>query len=109
MFKDFYFAFIQFQKLDNAKKAIESHKYPELGGFKCRVLPFNKQYLGLQQGPNAKKTKVLQLFVKGLPAQWTHEDLAKAFEECGTVVSAKVSIDGNYKSRGYGFVQMSTE
>lgn len=56
-----------------------------------------------------KKTKVLQLFVKGLPKSWTHEDLSKAFEECGPVSSAKVSINADFTSRCYGFLQMATE
>ena len=46
MFKDFYFAFIQFQKLDHAKKAIDEFKYPNIGGVTIRDLPFNKQNSG---------------------------------------------------------------
>ena len=39
----------------------------------------------------------------------THEDLAKAFEKFGKILSAKVSIDGDFQSRCYGFVQLETE
>ena len=41
MFKDFYYAFVQFQKLEDARKATEEFKYPTLCGVKCRILPFN--------------------------------------------------------------------
>jgi polyadenylate-binding protein len=50
-----------------------------------------------------------QLFVKNLPRHWTHEELFNQFTKFGTVVSSKVSIDGNYVSRGYGFVEMDSE
>ena len=43
--------------------------------------------------------------MKNLPSQWTHEDLFKAFSKFGDISSAKVSIDANFKSRGYGFVE----
>jgi len=46
LFKNFYYAFIQFQKLDHAKKVLSEFRFPEFGGMKCRALPFNKQYLG---------------------------------------------------------------
>ncbi len=50
-----------------------------------------------------------QLFVKGLPRHWSHEDLYNQFAKFGNVVSCKVSFDGNYVSRGYGFVEMDSE
>ncbi len=50
-----------------------------------------------------------QLFVKGLPRHWQHDDLFNQFSKFGTVVSCKVSVDGTYTSRGYGFVEMDSE
>jgi RNA recognition motif-containing protein len=65
-------------------------------------LPFNNSK-NQNQAPhsyNAKPApKNTQLFVKGLPVQWTHEDLAKAFEKFGKILSCKVSIDSEYNSR----------
>lgn len=43
--------------------------------------------------------------MKGIPAPWTHHELYEAFKPYGRIISAKVSIDGDFKSRGYGFVQ----
>lgn len=40
-----------------------------------------------------------------MPKEWTHEDLYKTFESYGTILSSKISIDANFTSRGYGFVQ----
>lgn len=41
MFKDFYFAFVQFSKVEDAKKACTEFRFPSLCGVKCRILPFN--------------------------------------------------------------------
>ena len=43
--------------------------------------------------------------MKGIPAPWTHHELYENFKPYGRIISAKVSIDGDFKSRGYGFVQ----
>ena len=42
LFKNFYFAFVQFTQLEHAKKALEELRFPLIKGFKCRALPFNK-------------------------------------------------------------------
>jgi RNA recognition motif-containing protein len=51
-----------------------------------------------------------KLFVGGLPYAVTSEDLNEHFGRCGTVVSATVIADRvTGQSRGFGFVEMSTE
>lgn len=51
-----------------------------------------------------------KLFVGGLSWGTTDDSLRAAFAECGTVVSAKVMMDKfTGKSRGFGFVEMSSE
>jgi RNA recognition motif-containing protein len=51
-----------------------------------------------------------KLFVGGLPYAVTSEDLTEHFARCGTVVSATVVADRvTGQSRGFGFVEMSTE
>jgi RNA recognition motif-containing protein len=51
-----------------------------------------------------------KLFVGGLPYAATSEDLREHFAQCGTVVSATVIADRvTGQSRGFGFVEMSTE
>ncbi len=48
-----------------------------------------------------------KLFVGSLPWSVNDETLKKAFEEHGTVVSAKVVTDrATGRSRGFGFVEM---
>jgi RNA recognition motif-containing protein len=51
-----------------------------------------------------------KLFVGNLSFSATDQVLAEAFAECGTVESAKVIIDRETsRSKGFGFVEMSTE
>ncbi len=50
------------------------------------------------------------LFVGSLPWSVNDEQLAQIFAEAGTVVSAKVITERDSgRSKGYGFVEMSTE
>jgi RNA recognition motif-containing protein len=51
-----------------------------------------------------------KLYVGGIPYRSTEDDLRKAFEEAGTVVSASIIIDRmTNNSRGFGFVEMGSE
>jgi len=51
-----------------------------------------------------------KLFVGSLAYSVTDAELEEAFAEAGTVVSAKVIMDRDTnRSRGFGFVEMSTE
>ena len=51
-----------------------------------------------------------KLFVGSLAYSVTDEELRTAFEEAGTVDSAKVITDRETgRSRGFGFVEMATE
>ncbi|HEX2984998.1 MAG TPA: RNA-binding protein [Ignavibacteriales bacterium] len=51
-----------------------------------------------------------KLFVGSLPWSINDQSLEKAFEEHGTVVSAKVIMDrATGRSKGFGFVEMESE
>lgn len=51
-----------------------------------------------------------KLFVGNLPFSVADQDLSDLFSKAGTVVSATVIVDKyNNRSKGFGFVEMSTE
>src|SRR3989338_5137005 len=51
-----------------------------------------------------------KLYVGGIPYRSTEDDLRKAFEEAGSVVSASIISDRmTGRSRGFGFVEMGSE
>lgn len=76
-----------------------------------RALPYNRDNCFMatvpsKKGPDAPpEDAAKQIFVKNLPRTWTHEDLYAAFLPCGEIASAKVSINANFESRRYGFIQ----
>lgn len=37
-----------------------------------------------------------------------HSDLHRAFEGCGKILSAKVSLDRQHKCKGFGYIQFET-
>lgn len=97
---------MQFQTVEHARKVLEEVRYPEIKGVRCRALPYSRPTGGASLSSGAeKKPTTFQLFVKGIPARWTHHELYENFKPYGRIISAKVSIDGDFKSRGYGFVQ----
>ena len=51
-----------------------------------------------------------KLYVGGIPYRTTEDELRTAFEEAGTVTSASIISDRmTGRSRGFGFVEMSSE
>ena len=51
-----------------------------------------------------------KLYVGGIPYRSTEDDMKKAFEEAGTVVSASIISDRmTGRSRGFGFVEMTND
>lgn len=51
-----------------------------------------------------------KLYIGGLPYSTTNEELEAAFSKAGNVVSATVIMDKmSGRSKGFGFVEMSTE
>lgn len=51
-----------------------------------------------------------KLYVGGIPYRTTEDEMRAAFEEAGTVVSVSIISDRmTGRSRGFGFVEMSSE
>ncbi|MDO8624131.1 MAG: RNA-binding protein [bacterium] len=51
-----------------------------------------------------------KLYVGGIPYRSTEDDMKKAFEEAGTVISTSIISDRmTGRSRGFGFVEMGSE
>jgi RNA recognition motif-containing protein len=102
MTRHFDTAMIRLEGIDSSKykEACKSLKYFEIDGKPCRSLPFDKEILG------SNKYKLLEknVFVKSIPKNKKPEDLEKFFSDFGTVKSAKLSLNSNHESNGYGFV-----
>jgi RNA recognition motif-containing protein len=55
LFKQFYFAFVQFNKIEDAKKVLEEIRYPEIKGVRCRALPYNRPSGGVIASTDSQK------------------------------------------------------
>jgi RNA recognition motif-containing protein len=86
-------------------------RYPEIRGMQCRVLPYSLKFTKQQaKGEASAEERASYVFVKGFSkTRWQHSDLFKAFEPFGNILSAKVSLDRNHCSRGFGYIQYETK
>jgi hypothetical protein len=101
----FYSAVVKISDSAKFKEACEKLKYFEINGKPCRALPFDKELLGAQRAKLANKN----VFVKNVPKEKTSHDLDQFFSKFGSVKSAKLSINADHSSRGYGFVLFNNE
>lgn len=101
--KYFYYAFCRFPDIIQARKLTHDIKFPELLGHTCRALPYDKELIRANCPPGSN------IFVKGLPSEWTHKELHDAFKHFGEIVSTRVSIKEDYSSRGFGYVAFTSK
>jgi RNA recognition motif-containing protein len=82
-------------------------KYFEIDGKQCRGLPFDKDLLGSNRNTTNKNNVFIKITLPKDHPKYkdiTSEKLDEMFSKFGSVKSAKLSINGDYSSRGYGFV-----
>jgi RNA recognition motif-containing protein len=107
LFKNFYYAFVMFDTIENAKRAIEEHRFPVIKTDKmCRALPYNMH--AIRGEPGGKDVQSTSIFVKGFEKmKWGHTDLYAKFCGFGKILSCKVSISPDHNFLGYGYIQFS--
>lgn len=82
-----------------AEKAIELLSYTIVKARPMRIMWADRE------AASVRKSGVGNVFVKGLTEKIDSRTLHDTFEVFGAIVSAKVSVDENGKSLGYGYVQ----
>lgn len=94
-----------FDTIENAKRAIEEHRYPKIKGeYMSRALSYNLH--AIRGEPGGKDVQSTSIFIKGFEyGTWTHEDLYAKFCSFGKILSCKVSIDTSHNFLGFGYVQ----
>ncbi|KAL7082637.1 hypothetical protein ACP275_14G112800 [Erythranthe tilingii] len=96
------YGYVNYKISQHATKAIEELNFTLLKEKRIRVSYSNRD-------TRARKTGAGNVFVKNLDKEIDHKILHSVFSPFGTIASAKVETDKSGKSRGYGFVQYTTE
>ncbi|XP_047942445.1 31 kDa ribonucleoprotein, chloroplastic-like [Salvia hispanica] len=101
------FGFVTMSSVEEAEKAVEMFNRYDLNG---RLLTVSKAAKRGTKPPARVFTPRYRIYVGNMPWSVDDESLEQIFSEYGTVVSARVITDRDSgKSRGFGFVVMSSE
>ena len=98
--KPHYSAVVKIDDPDKYKEVAKALRHFQFEGHPCRGLPYQTEFLG----SNLSSLKDNSLFVRKISKDIYSDKLEEEFSEYGDILSCKVSIDDDYKSRGYGFI-----
>ncbi|KAH7553627.1 hypothetical protein JRO89_XS12G0035600 [Xanthoceras sorbifolium] len=96
------YAYVNFLSPQEAISAIEAKNHTMLNGRMLRVSWSCRD-------PDARKSGVGNVFVKNLMESIDNVGLHDMFRKFGNIISCKVAMSEDGRSRGYGFVQFETE
>ncbi|OVA19449.1 RNA recognition motif domain [Macleaya cordata] len=96
------YGYVNFITTDDANRAIEKLNHTPLNGQMIRVMWSHRD-------PDARKSGLGNLFVKNLNDSINNVKLHEMFSKYGNILSCKVAMSQEGKSKGYGFVQFETE
>jgi polyadenylate-binding protein len=109
------FAFCNFEKHDDAVKAIEAMHDHHIDGitppgeklYVQRAQPRSERLIALRQKYMQHQSLGNNLYVRNFDPEFTDADLLELFKEYGNVKSCRVMVSENGASRGFGFVSFS--
>ena len=96
------YAYINFQNSEDAKKALNTLNFTQLGNSNIRIM-------WQQRDPSLRYSGVGNIFVKNLKENTKHKDLYEMFKHFGSILSCKVMCDHEGKQLNYGFVHFQNE
>ncbi|XP_061352407.1 polyadenylate-binding protein 7 [Gastrolobium bilobum] len=96
------YGYVNFVSHQDAIRAIELKNNSMLNGKAMRVM-------WSRRDPDARKSNIGNVFVKNLAESIHNAALQDLFKKYGNIVSSKVVISEDGKSKGYGFVQFESE
>ncbi|XP_059631499.1 polyadenylate-binding protein 3-like [Cornus florida] len=96
------YAYVNFSNAQDAANARDLLNFTPINGKPIRIM-FS------QRDPSIRKSGHANVFVKNLDTSIDNKALHDTFASFGNVLSCKVAVDGNGKSKGYGFVQFDQE
>ncbi|XP_004494108.1 polyadenylate-binding protein 7 [Cicer arietinum] len=100
--KSLCYGYVNFLSPQDAINAIELKNHSTLNGKAIRVM-------WSRRDPDARKSSIGNVFVKNLAESIDNAGLEDMFKKFGNILSSKVVMSEDGKSKGYGFVQFETE
>uniref|UniRef100_A0A5B7AK56 Polyadenylate-binding protein n=1 Tax=Davidia involucrata TaxID=16924 RepID=A0A5B7AK56_DAVIN len=96
------YGYVNFISPQDAISAIEVKNHSTLNGKVIRVMWSHRD-------PDARKSGIGNVFVKNLSESIDNVKLQEVFQNFGNILSCKVVMSEDGKSKGYGFVQFESE
>ncbi|KAK6933474.1 Polyadenylate-binding protein/Hyperplastic disc protein [Dillenia turbinata] len=96
------YGYVNFGTADDANRAIETMNHSPLNGKAIRVM-------WSRRDPNARGSGIGNLFVKNMSDSIDNVKFRDMFSKFGNILSSKVEMSPDGKSKGYGFVQFESE
>ena len=96
------YAYVNFHNPADAERALDTMNNYIIKDRPCRIM-------WSQRDPSIRKSGVGNIFIKNLDPEIDHKALNDVFSDFGNILSCKVALDENGRSKGYGFVHYETQ
>jgi len=91
------YAYVNFTNKEDANRAIDALNNTPIRGKICRIMWSNRD-------PTERKSGVGNIFIRNLDQLIGSKELHDTFSQFGNIISVKIPVDENGRSRKYGYV-----
>ncbi|CAI9769957.1 unnamed protein product [Fraxinus pennsylvanica] len=96
------YGYVNYGNPQDAERALEELNFTPLNGKPIRIMYSHRD-------PSVRRSGAGNIFIKNLDKEIDHKALHETFSSFGNVLSCKVATDASGQSKGYGFVQFTSE